>query len=126
LKEIFAALSLVVAKYKPQSVAVEGLFSFRGLRSALVLAQARGVALLVAAQSGLPVHEYPPARVKKSVGAGGAMGKGAVARMVERLLALSDLKPDASDALAVAICHLHHAKAGAIGTRSLALSFNPV
>jgi crossover junction endodeoxyribonuclease RuvC len=69
------------------------------------------VALLVAAQSDLAVHEYAPARVKRSVGAGGGSGKDAVARMVNVFLGLPRLHPgDAADALAVAICHLNCAR----------------
>lgn len=114
LTQIFAELTLALGLYAPDVVAVEGLFTFKNARSALVLGHARGVALLCAAQKGLAVHEYPPARVKRSVGAGGADGKGAVARMVEAFLKLPALKPaDASDALAVAICHLNHARVGA-------------
>ncbi len=114
LAEIFDELTRVVALYRPEAVAVEGVFAFRGLRSALVLGHARGVALLVAARAGLPVHEYPPARVKRSVGAGGAGAKGAVGRMVHGLLGLTDTgRHDAADALAVAICHIGYSKRGA-------------
>ncbi|MFY1828741.1 crossover junction endodeoxyribonuclease RuvC [Myxococcus fulvus] len=114
LKELHAALSAQLAQFRPEAVAVEGVFTFRNARSALVLGHARGVALLAAAQVSLPVFEYPPAKVKKSVGAGGADGKDAVARMVKTLLGLQavDLgRADASDALAVALCHLNHGRA---------------
>ena len=67
LRDLHAALSEALTRYKPQAVAVEGVFTFRNARSALVLGHARGVALLAAAQVGLAVHEYAPARVKKSV-----------------------------------------------------------
>jgi crossover junction endodeoxyribonuclease RuvC len=111
LREIFSQLLAAIALYRPDSAAVEGVFAFRNPRSALVLGHARGVALLVAAQNGLPVHEYAPARVKRSIGAGGANGKEAVARMVNGFLRLPRLESgDASDALAVAICHLNHAR----------------
>lgn len=115
LRDLHAALSEALARYKPQAVAVEGVFTFRNARSALVLGHARGVALLAAAQVGLAVHEYAPARVKKSVGAGGADGKDAVARMVRTLLDLDAAtleRADASDALAVALCHLNQGRAG--------------
>ncbi|WP_338865032.1 crossover junction endodeoxyribonuclease RuvC [Myxococcus stipitatus] len=114
LKELHAALCAQLAKFRPEAVAVEGVFTFRNARSALVLGHARGVALLAAAQVSLPVFEYPPAKVKKSVGAGGADGKDAVARMVRTFLGLeaSELgRADASDALAVALCHLNHGRA---------------
>ncbi len=114
LKDLHAALSEALSRYRPEAVAVEGVFTFRNARSALVLGHARGVALLAAAQAGLPVHEYAPAKVKKSVGAGGSDGKDAVARMVRTFLDLeaSSLeRADASDALAVALCHLNHGRA---------------
>lgn len=111
LHQIFSNLSAALTKYRPDVVAVEGLFSHKNARSALILGHARGVALLVAAQQGLPVHEYSPARVKKSVGASGADGKDAVARMVRTFLRISDFeRADASDALAVAICHLNQSR----------------
>ncbi len=112
LKELHGALMTALKLYRPEAVAVEGVFTFRNARSALVLGHARGVALLAAAQAGLSVHEYPPARVKRAVGAGGAADKDAVARMVCTFLSLEELeRSDASDALAVALCHLNHGRA---------------
>lgn len=114
LKDLHAALTEALKRYQPDAVAVEGLFTFRNARSALVLGHARGVALLAAAQAGLVVHEYAPAKVKKSVGAGGADGKDAVARMVRTFLSLEASqieRADASDALAVALCHLNQGRA---------------
>ena len=68
----------------------------------------------MAAQSNLPVHEYSPAKVKRAVGAGGADGKEAVTRMVQTFLQLTKIeRADASDALAVAICHLNHGRTAA-------------
>jgi crossover junction endodeoxyribonuclease RuvC len=109
LVSIFAQLKGVIDAFQPEAVAVEGVFTHKNARSALILGHARGVALLLAAQAGLSVHEYAPARVKKSVGAGGNDSKGAVARMVERLLELPQplKRSDAYDALAVALCHVH-------------------
>ncbi len=118
LHALFSQLREVVARHQPDSVAVEGVFAFRNARSALVLGHARGIALLVAAQSGLPVHEYAPAQVKRSVGVGGASGKGAVARMVNGFLHLAEPPgPDATDALAIAICHLNRARCPSNGGR---------
>ncbi len=111
LKELHGALSVALKLYRPQAVAVEGVFTFRNARSALVLGHARGVALLAAAQEGLPVYEYAPAKVKKAVGAGGADGKDAVARMIRAFLHIEELeRADASDALAVALCHLNQGR----------------
>ena len=111
LKELHGALETALRLYRPQAVAVEGVFTFRNARSALVLGHARGVALLAAAQAGLPVYEYAPAKVKKAVGAGGADGKDAVARMVRTFLKIDEVeRADASDALAVALCHLNQGR----------------
>jgi crossover junction endodeoxyribonuclease RuvC len=108
LEQIFLGLRAAFSRFRPECVAVEGLFACRNARSALILGQARGVVLLLAAQSGLAVHEYAPARVKRSVGAGGAAEKESVARMVNGFLRLPrSPSADATDALAVAICHLN-------------------
>lgn len=109
LQVIFDELKQVLNVFKPDAVAVEGVFTHKNARSALILGHARGVALLLAAQAGLTVYEYAPARVKRSVGAGGNDGKGAVARMVTLLLELEEPleRSDAYDALAVALCHGH-------------------
>ena len=113
LKALHEALLEAFKLYRPDSVAVEGVFTFRNARSALILGHARGVALLAAAQAGLSVHEYAPAKVNRSVGAGGSADKDAVARMVCTFLDLEELeRSDVSDALAVALCHLNHARAG--------------
>ncbi|MGV3624509.1 MAG: crossover junction endodeoxyribonuclease RuvC [Archangium sp.] len=109
LSTIFNELRSVFEVYRPDAVAVEGVFTHKNARSALILGHARGVALLLAAQSGVDVHEYAPARVKKAVGAGGNDSKDSVARMVSMLLQLpNDFdRADASDALAVALCHVN-------------------
>jgi crossover junction endodeoxyribonuclease RuvC len=112
LVELFARLSETLVRHAPAAVAVEGVFTFKNARSALVLGQARGVALLVAARAGVPVFEYAPAMVKRSIGAGGAAAKAAVARAVTGFLELGEApRADATDALAVAMCHLHRAGA---------------
>jgi crossover junction endodeoxyribonuclease RuvC len=120
LETIFIELKGVIDVFKPEAVAVEGVFTHKNARSALVLGHARGVALLLAAQAGLEVHEYAPARVKKSVGAGGNDSKDSVARMVERLLALEEPleRADAYDALAVALCHAHQFRMPRVAARS--------
>jgi crossover junction endodeoxyribonuclease RuvC len=112
LKVLSAGLEEVLAKHLPDVVAVEGVFTHKNARSALILGHARGVALLLAAKAGLAVFEYAPAKVKRSVGAGGNDGKEAVARMVTMQLALKGPleRSDAYDALAVALCHVHHAR----------------
>jgi crossover junction endodeoxyribonuclease RuvC len=110
LERIFVELSQVIEVFRPRALAVEGVFAHKNARSALILGHARGVVLLSAARAGLPVFEYAPARVKRSVGAGGNDSKDSVARMVSRLLVLKRPleRADAYDALAVACCHAHH------------------
>ncbi len=94
---------------RPDEVAVEDVFLARNVRSALKLGHARGVVLLAAAECGAPVYEYAPREVKKSVVGIGSASKAQVASMVARLLDVdvSGMKEDESDALAVALCHLH-------------------
>ena len=119
LVELFARLSETLLRHAPTAVAVEGVFTFRNARSALVLGQARGVALLVAARAGLPVFEYAPALVKRAIGVGGAGQKEAVSRAVSGFLGLTSApRADATDALAVAVCHLHRAGAPSILRRT--------
>lgn len=111
---LFDALEEVVEAHAPEVVAVEGVFTQRNARSALVLGHARGVALLAAARRGLAVHEYAPATVKKAVVGTGRAEKAQVGRMVAALLSIEAPRVhDAADALAVAICHVQHGARGA-------------
>jgi crossover junction endodeoxyribonuclease RuvC len=104
-------LSALFALHRPEAVAVEGIFSHRSARSALVLGHARGVVLVNAARAGVPVFEYAPAEVKKAVGASGRAEKEQVGRLVRGYLGIqSVLKADAADALALAICHLNRSR----------------
>lgn len=108
LKAIYSGLAEVIATHQPAEVAVEGVFQAKNARSALLLGHARGVALLAAAQAGLMVFEYPPASVKKALVGGGRAAKEQVRTMVATILnAKRKFSLDASDALAVAITHLH-------------------
>ena len=105
---IFQGVTAVIESARPEAVAIEGLFSHRNARSALVLGHARGVALLCAARAGLEVFEYAPAEVKKAIGAGGAAEKEQVSKLVRGFLGIAHIeKADASDALAIAVCHLN-------------------
>jgi crossover junction endodeoxyribonuclease RuvC len=107
LVEIEAALVLVVEQWSPTHVGVEGLFFAKDAMAAAKLGHARGVALLVCARAGLPIVEYPPARVKRTVAGGGRAAKGQVAQMVRAMLGLRETPvADAADALAVALTHL--------------------
>ena len=106
LGEIACGLREVIGELAPAVVAVEDVFVRENARTALALAQARGMALAVIGLAGLPVISYPPALVKKSVAGAGGAGKEQVARMVQVLIGLRSLpRADATDALAVAITH---------------------
>ena len=101
-------LGAVIARTQPQAAAIEGGFYFKNARTALVLGEARGVLIATCAAAGLPVFEYAPRRVKQSLTGAGAAGKDQVAKMVCRVLGLTEPPPeDAADALAIALCHLH-------------------
>jgi crossover junction endodeoxyribonuclease RuvC len=109
LARIHRELAAVFAKTRPDCVAVESLFHAVNARSALKLGHARGVALLAAVQAGCPIVEYTPAEVKRAVVGYGRAEKRQVQQMVKLLLGLAQPPTpfDASDALAVAICHMH-------------------
>jgi crossover junction endodeoxyribonuclease RuvC len=106
---IYRALRGLMAEHHPDCVAVENVFYAKNVRSALVLGHARGVALLAAVEGGYPVSEYTPAEIKRTVVGYGRAEKAQVAEMVRLLLGLETAPEpyDASDALAVAICHVH-------------------
>ena len=109
LLAIHDALRALIAEHHPDCVAIEDVFHARNVRSALKLGHARGVALLAATQAGVPVAAYTPAEVKRAVVGYGRAEKHQVQHMVCLLLGLSQPPSpyDASDALAIAICHLH-------------------
>jgi crossover junction endodeoxyribonuclease RuvC len=106
LGEIALALREVIAELRPDVVAVEDVFSHVNPRTALALAQARGMALAVIGIAGLQVASYAPALVKKTVSGSGRADKAQIARMVQGFVGLRSLPiADATDALAVAITH---------------------
>jgi crossover junction endodeoxyribonuclease RuvC len=107
LDRIHEGLRAIIARLRPDCLAVEDLFHATNARSALVLGHVRGVVLLAGAQAGLPVHAFAPATVKVQVTGSGRADKRQVAFMVARSLAMpGDGEPgDAADALAVALCH---------------------
>ncbi|HSE61337.1 MAG TPA: crossover junction endodeoxyribonuclease RuvC, partial [Candidatus Saccharimonadales bacterium] len=104
---IFDALQEIVKLNKPQIVSVEKLFFARNVTTAMTVAQARGVVLLVAQQHGLPVHEYTPMQIKQSLTGYGKADKKQMQEMVRIILKLKETpKPDdAADALATALTH---------------------
>jgi crossover junction endodeoxyribonuclease RuvC len=109
LQRIFRELSAVIAEAQPREMAVEELFFARNVTTAIGVGQARGVALLAAAEAGLMVSEYKPMQVKQAIHGYGLATKAQVGEMVRVLLGLAaPLTPDdAGDAAAIAICHLH-------------------
>ena len=114
LKQLADGLAAVVARYRPDEAAVEETFVNRNAVSTLRLGQARGVAMLIPAQAGLPVAEYLPNLVKKTVVGTGHAAKEQVKLMIGMLLPGAALStPDAADALAVAVCHAHHRQTAA-------------
>lgn len=108
LRRIFDALSEIVTEYRPDELAAETVFVHRNADSALKLGQARGAALLAGLTRGMPLFEYSPNQVKQAVTGRGHADKEQVQHMVRVLLGVARAPPrDASDALAVAICHGH-------------------
>jgi crossover junction endodeoxyribonuclease RuvC len=124
LRVIFAGLTAVIREHRPDEVAIEKIFMSRNADSAIKLGQARGVAIVAAAMCDVPVYEYSPNEIKLAVVGRGHATKDQVQHMVKVLLTLQGaLRADASDALAVAICHGHTRQtlamvAGAHGARA--------
>ena len=109
LAQVYAELTALIALHQPDVIAIEEVFFSANAKSALKLGQVRGVALLAASLSGKPVAEYAPLSIKSAVVGYGLAAKEQVQFMVMRLLDLQVApdSPDAADALAIAICHLH-------------------
>jgi len=111
LNQVFDVLKKVISEFHPDNVAIEEVFYAVNAQSALKLGQVRGVAMLAASSCGLLVAEYAPLSIKSAVVGYGKAEKSQVQHMVTTLLRLSapPQSPDAADALAIAICHLHTA-----------------
>jgi crossover junction endodeoxyribonuclease RuvC len=111
LQKIFSDLTAIIAEHRPEIVAIEDVFYAVNVKTALKLGQVRGVAMLAASSSGLQVAEYSPLSIKSAVVGYGRAEKHQVQQMVTRLLHLAapPEPTDASDALAIAICHIHTA-----------------
>ncbi len=111
LHAIVEKVGAVLDEFTPDVVAVEEAFYHESVRSTLVLGHVRGALLVAAVSRGLPVAEYTPREIKMSVTGHGGATKEQVEFMVRRVLALSGtLSPDASDALAAALCHHHRSR----------------
>jgi crossover junction endodeoxyribonuclease RuvC len=109
LADLHDGLAALIDEYKPDEAAIEATFVNKNAASALKLGMARGAVMLAPARLGLPVAEYAPNLVKKSIVGAGHAEKAQIARMIHVLLPGCVIAgPDAADALAVAICHAHH------------------
>ena len=106
LKSIRERIDAVIAAHRPEAAAMEGGFFCKNAKVAMVLGEVRGVAIASCAAADVPVFEYSPRRAKQNVTGWGAAPKEQVAKMVKSVLGLSETPPvDATDALALALCH---------------------
>ena len=116
LNKIYANLHRLLNEFRPQAVAIEELFFNTNSKTALLVGQARGVAILSAAHLGLNIYEYPPLQVKQGVVGYGRAEKRQIQLMTKTILNLKEVpRPDdVADALAVAICHAHSSAFGGL------------
>lgn len=126
LREIHKMVAQLVEEFAPDAVAVESVFTALNMRTALRLAEVRGVILLAAAQADIPSHSYSPREVKASITGRGSASKEEMQQMIKAQLGLCERPEpaDAADALAVALCHAHATRAAQRFARSTIL--NPV
>jgi len=112
LKLIYDEISEIIARIKPDCMAIEELFFNTNSKTAITVAEARGILIIAAMNAGIPVFEYTPLQVKQAVTGYGRADKNQVQQMIKILLNLEKIpKPDdAADALAIAICHAHSAR----------------
>ncbi len=112
LNTLFTEVMALIKTYSPDQLAVEDTFYGKNIKTALLLGQARGVLLLTGEQSGLQCSEYSPRKIKQAVTGNGAATKEQVQFMVKSILKLPQLPEpiDASDALAIALCHINQSK----------------
>jgi len=113
LRDIHRLITQLVEEFAPDAVAVESVFTALNVRTALKLAEVRGVVLLAAAQAQIPSHSYSPREVKVTVAGYGGASKQQMQQMVSSALGLATHPEpaDAADALAVALCHAHLSQA---------------
>lgn len=114
LLKIAQELKIIIDQYQPTEIVVEEIFFSKNVKTAISVAQARGVVLLTAAQAKIKLTEYKPNQIKQAVCGYGQADKRQVQEMVKRILCLKEIiKPDdAADALAAAICHAHTRRIG--------------
>lgn len=120
LAYMYQHLLEIVSFQKPDVLAVEQPFFNKNVRAAIAIGQAQAIAILIASNNRIPVYEYPPARVKQSVAGNGASSKEQVQIMVRLHLGLPSVpqSTDATDALAVALCHLNEAHVAGLLSRA--------
>jgi crossover junction endodeoxyribonuclease RuvC len=120
LHELYLGLTDLLIRFRPEEMAIEDPFVARNVRSALAIGRAQAVAMVAAASHGIPVATYPPAKVKRGVANYGRGDKEQVQRMVCMQLGLSESPgtSDATDALAVALCHLREKQLSRLLARS--------
>lgn len=109
LHVIYTDLSKIIDRYNPDAVAIEQLFFAANVKTAIVVAQGRGAAILATAEADVPLSEYSPPQIKQALVGQGRASKQQIQGMVRAILHLAEIpKPDhAADALAIALCHLH-------------------
>jgi crossover junction endodeoxyribonuclease RuvC len=118
LQTIYRQLTDIIERYQPETMAVENIFFGKSVQSALKLGQARGAAIVAGVNAGLPVFEYSALQVKQAVVGHGKSAKVQVQQMLKALLNLPEIaQEDASDALAVAVCHAHSCGMNALRSR---------
>jgi len=109
LKNVYDEISTIIHKHHPDEMSIEDVFVSKNPRSTLKLGEARGVAILAAANFDIPVFEYSPTEVKASVTGNGRSSKFEVQKMISSILNINgNMKADTSDALAIAICHVNN------------------
>lgn len=115
LVKIRDEIKSAILQHQPDAVAIEGIVHVQSTQIAITMGHGRAAAILAAAESGLPIFEYAPRKVKAAVAGRGTAGKQQVALMVKMQLGLKEVPPeDAADALAVAICHVQSSRGIAV------------
>ena len=108
IETIFTELKTLFQEWKPDVLALENIFYQKDFRAAVKVGEARAAAMLAASMNGIPVVEYPPARIKQSISGNGRATKDQIQYMVRHILGLQgSLSADSADAIAVALCHIH-------------------
>ena len=110
LKKIYSEIKNVITEYKPELAVVETIFYGKNIKSAFTLGHVRGVILLALAENNLEIAEYSPREVKKSVVGNGNASKEQVQFMVQKITKQTNKSEDATDALAIALCHFNKIK----------------